>query len=603
MNSSEEINLEGSQIESLSSKETREIRTPGGKIFLINQVETRVKVLAQEITVLEESLEFSSGAPLRKDEDREKISQIVKLRQEVNILFHSIQDLRPGGSEEDMHFYSRMSHVYADQEAAAELHSEFERCQLLKKETGSKSAEAMDSITKGSDALKQSIASIEVLAQRAKERMEAHALSRNSVSGWLRGLLPSQGRVIGEEARLLRRYSKGLNEIDEDDLKRQLKSDRGSFHDFVEDWSSKADTLKALGIDHSLLVQIKSDLPSIQKLITKVVPDLPEDLFEKYNKMAWAFGSRFSQDKMPKVLYNMQYWLDHLKAVYLAFDGLNVSELSELQADKMDKQAHRSFETIRHAIILHLIHNRSSSFDVEELIKELKSEAENIKDDLVLSYSETGQDVIALLESGRILTIFDLPKDEQKKRSKGLRSLDEVLFDRKAIHTALGWSEDESSLAMVIDDSSDELESNGSGVNYGSVRFVFDFEGLKDHTSFTASDSLNSLGLPNSISELGGDVASRQIAAVHVPIMKAIFNLAREGDHKNVVRYLEAQVGGVDGGEVFNYLTKVVVDQDELKRELQRSDTSEKEVLEALSKFCEARSISWEFWSPTRKSL
>lgn len=207
------------------------------------------------------------------------------------------------------------------------------------------------------------------------------------------------------------------------------------------------------------------------------------------------------------------------------------------------------------------------------------------KDNLMLSYYESVDDIEALLSSGKLLTIFELSEEEQGQKRKSLRSLSEIKEDRRNIEQALGWEEESTVYHLVL-----ERESDRPQTNYGPVRLIFDFERLKNKATFTLGDSLNHRGVPDSImcvtpSTVAESALDRQVTLPHLPLAKALFELASERDETySPVRYVEAQVGGISGQEIMATLKEIRINREEIEK-------MNPETIERIRQFCESHKI------------
>jgi len=229
--------------------------------------------------------------------------------------------------------------------------------------------------------------------------------------------------------------------------------------------------------------------------------------------------------------------------------------------------------------------NQKDLEETEALIVE-RSEAVE-KDGLMLSYYESIEDIEALLSSERLLTIFELSEEEQGQKRKSLRPLAEIKEDRRNIEQALGWEEESTVYHLVLERGSDRPQTN-----YGPVRLVFDFERLKNRATFTLGDSLNHRGVPDSImcvtpSTVVESALDRQVTLPHLPLAKALFELASERDETySPVRYVEAQVGGISGQEIMETLKEIKINQEEIEK-------IKPETIERIRRFCESRKITF----------
>ncbi|MFH1089407.1 MAG: hypothetical protein V1716_03220 [Candidatus Uhrbacteria bacterium] len=207
------------------------------------------------------------------------------------------------------------------------------------------------------------------------------------------------------------------------------------------------------------------------------------------------------------------------------------------------------------------------------------------KDGLFLAYYESVEDVEALLSSGRLLSIFELPEGDQGQERKSWRTLSEVKRDRQQIEQALGWAAGSPVYHLVL-----ERDADLPQTNYGPVRLIFDFEKLKGYATFTLGDSLNDGGVPDSlrdayVREKADSALRRQVDLIHLSLAKALFELASEQTmDSSPIRYLEAQVGGLSGQEIFGALKEIRINSDE------RQDLPVGTV-ERIKGFCEGHGI------------
>jgi len=268
---------------------------------------------------------------------------------------------------------------------------------------------------------------------------------------------------------------------------------------------------------------------------------------------------------------------------------LGISEENEKSAtlehsDKPEAVAlgqRRSFPNIRSSVKQYVEwYIRQGKGNTEQVSTELEAKTAEIKDKLVMSYYSNFGNAKRVIESGSLKNLFEFAGTEQDERKKAAEiSLDVALMKRRDVDQALGWQRPETVYHLAVELDEEGHHPQGPGSNYGAIRFVFDFEKLAEHSTFTEGDSLNPAQIPNALSDKkrgslspSRGVENRQISAEHVPIAKAVFNLATE--HEQLppnaaifLRYIEAQVGEISGAEVVSNLKGIQVDIEEAFQE------------------------------------
>lgn len=266
------------------------------------------------------------------------------------------------------------------------------------------------------------------------------------------------------------------------------------------------------------------------------------------------------------------------------YTQLGISEEDEKHSGKFEAAVlgqRRSFPNIRNSIRQYLEWRiQRGKTTSEEVLFELQTKVAEIKSTLVMAYYANFGNAKRVIDSGSLKNLFEFAGSEQDERKKAMEvSLDEALMKRRDVDEALGWQHPENVYHLAVEQVEEGHHPQGPGSNYGAIRFVFDYEKLADHSTFTEGDSLNPAQIPNALyekkrgsSSSSKGVENRQISKEHVPIAKAIFNLATE--HEQLppntaifLRYIEAQVGEISGSELLNNLTGIEVDIEEGFRE------------------------------------
>ena len=347
------------------------------------------------------------------------------------------------------------------------------------------------------------------------------------------------------------------------------------------------------------------------------LPILPgEEPKESYREFAAEYFSGASNsDGQPERVRDRARWLvDEWTFHFGAQAELGISAADEARAPALSENAvdavrlgrERTFHAIRSSVAAFLNDHRLSAAERPAAVRRLRDRAKELRGALVLGYYESLEDLPGILATGGIKNIFELNEAEQDQKKKSWRSLAEIKLDRSRIEQALGWMPGEPVYHFVVESPADEGE-NYARDNYGPVRFTFDLEALKDRATFTEGDSLNPTGLPSSIrnklrsSDKTEGVVARQISAEHVPLAKALFEQATKPEdtaHARTLRYIEAQVGGISGSELFDYLTEVVVHVAEAEasiasRGTDRAQAEERRALDDLKAFCLTRDIPY----------
>ncbi len=182
-----------------------------------------------------------------------------------------------------------------------------------------------------------------------------------------------------------------------------------------------------------------------------------------------------------------------------------------------------------------------------------------------LVYYEQPDDVPKLFESGAIKQISELPESDQViQRKSRWKNLDQILRERKEVESALGWNDGGPVYHLVAQTDRDMRRPGGPADNYGAIGFVIDQARLRVEPTFTEGDSLNPAPLPSFYPhERGGDaVLRRAIAREHLSLANALLEEGRTlfpDRLHNMLRYVEAQVGGVSGSDLFAAVREVVM--------------------------------------------
>lgn len=249
---------------------------------------------------------------------------------------------------------------------------------------------------------------------------------------------------------------------------------------------------------------------------------------------------------------------------------------SDMSAINLGRQ--RSFKNIRSSIQAYIEWQSRLGIKPKEAAAELITKAQETKDNLVMAFYANPLKSQRILESGKLKNLFEFEGQEQDKNKKpGELGLEAALAKRVDVDRALGWEKPHEVYHLAAEERNETLAKEGPGSNYGSVRFVFDFEKLNGYSTFTEGDSLNPNHLPDSLQAMGNKnnttpsrgVENRQISKEHVPIAKAILSLSTKHEYAQdlrrplFLRYIEAQIGGITGEEILRNLTSIEIDLNE----------------------------------------
>lgn len=196
-------------------------------------------------------------------------------------------------------------------------------------------------------------------------------------------------------------------------------------------------------------------------------------------------------------------------------------------------------------------------------IKDRLAEEAGAAVDLV--YYEQPDDVPKLFESSAIKQISELPEaDQARQRKSEWKDLDQILRERKEVESALGWTDVGPVYHLVAQTDRDMRRPGGPADNYGAIGFVIDQAKLGVEPTFTEGDSLNPAPLPGFYPhERGGAaVLRRAVTREHLPLANAVLEEGRQmvpDKLHNMLRYIEAQVGGVSGSDLFAAVREVVI--------------------------------------------
>lgn len=275
------------------------------------------------------------------------------------------------------------------------------------------------------------------------------------------------------------------------------------------------------------------------------------------------------------------YW----KPLEQSWQSLGVDEDTESQKEVAPDQAERTAQSFRNmrervrafissardrvvyrAVIQEDDNARSYSDVAREAVQILKRNIEKEGSEIRFVYYEQPEDVQAILDSQSIKQLSELSPEEQDRNKKSeWKTTSEIVEQRREVERALGWVEELPVYHLVAESDVDErLTVTGPADNYGFVGFVMDVDRLPVVPTFTEGDSLNPAPLPNFYPQnRGGDaVRQREIIREHVPLAKAIMHEAQKRDPdplRNMLRYVEVQVGGVTGAELFQSIREVTI--------------------------------------------
>lgn len=245
---------------------------------------------------------------------------------------------------------------------------------------------------------------------------------------------------------------------------------------------------------------------------------------------------------------------------------------------------------------------RSFSDVAREAVERLKRDREQERSTVRFVYYEQPEDVQAILESTSIKQLSELsPEDQDRNKKSEWKTVQEILEQRREVERALGWVEEKPVYHLVAETDVDErLATTGPADNYGFVGFVLDLDQLPVQPTFTEGDSLNPGPLPNGYPhERGGEaVRQRQIIREHVPLAKAIMHDAQQRDPdrlRNMLRYVEVQVGEVSGAQLFQTVKEVTLHARAMESFQKQTTVAEQEQWSVqrtkLEKWCAERGI------------
>lgn len=255
--------------------------------------------------------------------------------------------------------------------------------------------------------------------------------------------------------------------------------------------------------------------------------------------------------------------------------------------------ATRAYPNLRRSVELFLDWALGEGLNLDQIIAEIKSEAEKFKEGLSLGYYEVINDAVKITESGGIKNIFELSEAEADDKKKPNEvSLRWAMIKRKTVDEALGWSDPKQVYHLAVEGEDYNMETAS---NYGSVRFRFDYNALSKNATFTEADSLNPGHLPNGIYQKNSYLPSdeldrkresairRQISAELVPLAQAIIKVAAREERKvsekkgfppginTFLSYIEAQVSSMN---LMSSLQEVTINIDQAKAEEGADDRS-----------------------------
>jgi hypothetical protein len=275
------------------------------------------------------------------------------------------------------------------------------------------------------------------------------------------------------------------------------------------------------------------------------------------------------------------YW----KPLELSWSALAIDEGAEIENtgdQRGEEYVHRSYRNMRERVRVFMTLRsdrvlyrpttpddgaaRSFSDVAREAVEHLKHEREREEKSVRFVYYEQPEDIQSIIDSMSIKQLSELTLEEQERNKKSeWKTVQEILEQRREVEHALGWMEEKPVHHLVAETSIDErLSTTGPADNYGFVGFVLDLDQLSISPTFTEGDSLNLGPLPNGYPhERGGEaVRQRQIIREHVPLAKALLHDAQQRDPdrlRNMLRYVEVQVGGVSGAELFQTVKEITL--------------------------------------------
>ena len=269
------------------------------------------------------------------------------------------------------------------------------------------------------------------------------------------------------------------------------------------------------------------------------------------------------------------------------------SEISSDAPKSVIRGEKLSFVNIRETLRL-FFENACTLVTFNDCKKELLDQIKENKDKLDISCNQSSIDAIKILQTKEFKNIFDL-LSTIKNKAKRMRMYKErdpwggYFTRRKETEQELGWPS-EQVYYLAVDSPLDEQNGNGSAKDWGSVRFVFDFDSLAKYSTFTEGDSMNlRLGVPSFMfrAKENEPVTRRQISKKHLLISKSLFDIAKK---KSLISssvggglrcYIEAQVGT----QPFGFIKEIVIDQKELIKEMRHLEQPDlQKQLEELAK-------------------
>lgn len=215
----------------------------------------------------------------------------------------------------------------------------------------------------------------------------------------------------------------------------------------------------------------------------------------------------------------------------------------------------RSTKNIREIIRQFVAYHEKRGKPRAEIVQGFFQAYNQIASSAFIGYNESLADLEEVLEDDKIVSVWHLPADEQRKHEKSI--MGSYFFQRETVEKELGFKEEEKAIYLAIGTENDR--DMGPASNYGPFYFTFSLDDFADKAVCTVGDSMNPYGVPFSLRNGNAgsrtDLRSRQLSIKHGIIAKVILDLENKYEPKetdnssnsnwmSAVNYIEVQIPG-----------------------------------------------------------